>query len=99
MNKVTVKVPATSANLGSAFDCAGIAFELYNVLSFEKQENGVSFDGFDPIYANENNLAYISYQKTCETIGVPASVKLRWNPWIFPFPEDLAHPPRSSSQA
>ena len=76
MNKVTVKVPATSANLGSAFDCAGIAFELYNVLSFEKQENAVSFDGFDPIYANENNLAYIGYQKTCETIGVPASVKI-----------------------
>ena len=37
MKKVTVKVPATSANLGSAFDCAGIAFELYNVFTFEKK--------------------------------------------------------------
>ena len=36
MQAVTVRVPATSANLGSAFDTAGIAFDLYNVFSFEK---------------------------------------------------------------
>lgn len=76
MNKVTVRVPATSANLGAAFDCAGIAFQLYNVFTFEKQENGVSFAGFEEMFANENNLAYIGYQKTCEVIGVPANVKI-----------------------
>ena len=76
MNKVTVKVPATSANLGSAFDCAGIAFELYNIFTFEKQESGVSFAGFDDMFANEDNLAYVGYKKTCEQIGVSPSVKI-----------------------
>ena len=47
MQAVTVRVPATSANLGSAFDTAGIAFDLYNIFSFEKAE-ALSFEGFDP---------------------------------------------------
>ena len=76
MKKVTVKVPATSANLGSAFDCAGIAFELYNVFTFEKEENGISFAGFDEMFANEDNLAYVGYKKTCEAIGVSPAVKI-----------------------
>jgi len=40
MDKIRIKVPATSANLGSGFDCVGIAFQLYNVFSFEKIEKG-----------------------------------------------------------
>ena len=30
MNKVTVRVPATSANLGPGFDCLGVALDLYS---------------------------------------------------------------------
>lgn len=33
-NKVSVKVPATSANLGSGFDTAGIALEYFDYLTF-----------------------------------------------------------------
>lgn len=32
--KVTVHVPATSANLGPGFDCLGIALDLWNVIEF-----------------------------------------------------------------
>ena len=76
MKKVTVRVPATSANLGSAFDCAGIAFQLYNTFTFEKREEGIAFEGFPTIFANEDNLAYVGYQKTCEAIGVSSAVKI-----------------------
>lgn len=30
MNKITIRVPATSANLGPGYDCLGVALQLYN---------------------------------------------------------------------
>ena len=76
-DKVVVKVPATSANLGSGFDCTGIAFKKYNKISFEKIENGVKFENFESAFANENNLAYVGYKKVCEKIGVAPAVKIK----------------------
>lgn len=32
MNEVTVRVPATTANLGPGFDCLGVALKVYNVV-------------------------------------------------------------------
>jgi threonine synthase len=76
-NKVKVRVPATSANLGSGFDCTGIAFKRYDVLEFEKIESGMQFEGFKPEFSNPDNLAALAYKKTCEKIGVSATVKVR----------------------
>ncbi len=75
-NKVRVRVPATSANLGSGFDCTGIAFKRYDVLDFEKLDSGLEFDGFKPEFANENNLAFIAYKRVCDKIGAPSNVKI-----------------------
>lgn len=36
MDKVTVRVPATSANLGPGFDCLGLALDLYNNITVER---------------------------------------------------------------
>ncbi|MDR1190624.1 MAG: homoserine kinase [Verrucomicrobiales bacterium] len=33
MNAVSVRVPATTANLGPGFDCLGVALQLYNVVT------------------------------------------------------------------
>ena len=74
--KVRVRVPATSANLGSGFDCTGIAFKKYDVFEFEKLEDGIDFVGFKKEYSNENNLAYVGYKKTCERIGALPNVKI-----------------------
>jgi homoserine kinase len=38
--EVTVKAPASSANLGPCFDCAGIAFPLYNYVKVKKTDDG-----------------------------------------------------------
>ena len=75
-NKVKVRVPATSANLGSGFDCTGIAFKRYDVLEFEKIDGGIEFEGFKKDFSNETNLAYIAYAKVCEKIGVLPAVKI-----------------------
>ena len=76
MNKIKVRVPATSANLGSGFDCCGIALELYNIFEYEKIEKGVEIFGCDKEFANENNLAYVSYKKVCDKIGEDSSVRI-----------------------
>ena len=36
---ITIKTPATSANLGSGFDCLGIALKLYNSFQVEKYDH------------------------------------------------------------
>lgn len=35
MHRLTVRVPATTANLGSGFDCVGMAFDWYDELTLE----------------------------------------------------------------
>lgn len=76
MDKIKVRVPATSANIGSGFDCAGIAFKLYDFFGFERLERGIEFEGFDEKYANETNLTYRAYKAVCDKIGVDSSVKI-----------------------
>ena len=34
--KVSVKVPASSANIGPGFDCLGIALPIYNTITIEE---------------------------------------------------------------
>ena len=62
MRKIRVRVPATSANVGSGFDCAGIAFQLYNEFEFEKLDSGFVIEGCEEKFANEENLANVAYK-------------------------------------
>ena len=44
--RVTVRVPATSANLGPGFDCFGLALDLWNEVTIETDaEPGVQWEG------------------------------------------------------
>lgn len=67
----TVKVPATTANLGPGFDCVGCAFTLYNTLTFTLTEQKLSFSGCEEKYATEDNLAYAGFKAVYEYAGVP----------------------------
>ena len=62
MVKCTVRVPATTANLGPGFDSVGCAFTLYNTLTFSLCGEGLTFSGCDEKYANEDNLAYVAFK-------------------------------------
>lgn len=65
---ITIKTPATSANLGSGFDCLGIALKLYNIFQVERYDHNF-LENIDEEYNNDNNLFLRAYRLGCETIG------------------------------
>lgn len=66
---VTVKVPASTANLGPGFDCLGLALNLFNIFEFEELDHGFQIEGCPEEYQNENNLVYTSLLKCFKKIG------------------------------
>ena len=61
MKKVTIRVPATTANLGPGFDAFGCALSLYTDVTFEEMESGLEITGCDEAFTGPDNLAYVSY--------------------------------------
>ena len=68
---VTVRVPATTANLGPGFDTFGCALALYNTLTFEETASNLCFAGCEPAYCNEDNLAVAAYRAVMNKLGIP----------------------------
>ncbi len=75
MNKVTVSVPATTANLGVGFDCLGAALTMANRFQFAvvdpatKLTITVSGEEASKVGIGENNLIYRSLLKLYQRIG------------------------------
>ena len=61
MKSVTIRVPATTANLGPGFDAFGCALQLYTDVTFEETEAGLEITGCDEEFTGPDNLAYVSY--------------------------------------
>ena len=61
MKRVTIRVPATTANLGPGFDAFGCALSLYTDVTFEETEYGLEITGCDEAFTGPDNLAYVSY--------------------------------------
>ena len=61
MRKVTVRVPATTANLGPGFDAFGCALKLYTDVTFEETDCGLQITGCPEEFTGPDNLAYVSY--------------------------------------
>ena len=61
MKKVTIRVPATSANLGPGFDAFGCALKLYTDVTFEETDEGLEITGCAEEFTGPDNLAYESY--------------------------------------
>ena len=47
MKRVTIRVPATTANLGPGFDAFGCALSLYTDVTFEETDCGLEITGCD----------------------------------------------------
>ena len=66
MNKITVSVPATTANLGVGFDCLGAALTMVNEFQFTVVEGGAKLkimiegEEANKVDGDENNLIYRS---------------------------------------
>ena len=69
---VSVRVPATSANLGSGFDCLGLALDLYARFDFELLPRGLEITGCREEESREDNLVYRAYVHTLTSFGLDA---------------------------
>lgn len=69
---VEVRVPASTANMGTGFDSFGAALGLYNNISVKEIEKGLVIKnfGFDEYVASgENNLIYRAIMKVFDYVG------------------------------
>lgn len=65
--KISVKVPATTANLGPGFDCFGMALTLYNKITLEElvyPDKGLEINMISGEQENENTLFTIPTDRT-----------------------------------
>ena len=69
MNKVTIRVPATTANLGPGFDAFGCALNLYTDVTFEETDFGLEITGCPEEFTGPDNLVYVSYCAALNTMS------------------------------
>ena len=79
---ISVRAPATTANLGPGFDCLGLALDIWNETSFEigHSDLSISGEGENELVLDLNNLLYRGFAKPFEIIrrDVPAvSIKAK----------------------
>lgn len=89
--KVSVKVPATTANLGSGFDCLGMALPIYNTITIEEtvlpgtgieinviaESSAVDELSLEHIPLDENSLVYKAVELLYNSIGqTPSELKI-----------------------
>lgn len=78
---VRLRVPATSANLGPAFDCAGLALARYDVLQFAVVPSGLEVEvtgiGAGDLPTDESHLVVRAFRAACDELGwQPAGLRL-----------------------
>ena len=80
--RLAVRVPATTANLGSGFDCVGMAFDWYDELTVEVLENPgvvveVTGEGAGQVPRDERHLVVSSILRGLGAFGVePPGMRL-----------------------
>jgi homoserine kinase len=83
MSTVTVRVPATTANIGAGFDCLGAALSLYNEFQFSPSGNLVitaTGAEADRVSTDANNLVYQSFVKLYQHLDrTPPEIHLHIN--------------------
>lgn len=69
---ITIKVPATSANLGPGFDALGLALDLWNESTFELAEDfsvSIEGEGTGKLAQGRNNMIIRTAQRFAEHTG------------------------------
>ena len=89
--KVSVKVPATTANIGPGFDCMGMALPIYNTITIEETvlpgtgieinvlatEDSVDDFSIEHIPMDENSIIYKAVELLYNSIGqTPSELKI-----------------------
>ena len=73
LRKVSVRAPATSANMGPGFDCLGLALDIWNVITVEVGTEGfhISGQGEDELPRDRSNMVWQSIARVFEETGRP----------------------------
>lgn len=71
MAKWTIRVPATTANIGPGFDTLGCALNVYNDITFDDEASELVITGCPAIYQNVENLTYQAYCLVYEACQLP----------------------------
>jgi len=73
LNSVTVRAPATTANLGPGFDSIGMALDLWNELTLTRGDFSISAtgEGADLVPLDARNLAVTGVEAIFNYIGEP----------------------------
>ena len=71
---VTVRAPATSANMGPGFDCLGIALDIWNTVRVDLGEVGFEIRGLGrgELPSGPDNLVAQAFRMACEEAGARA---------------------------
>ena len=76
MQEVTVRVPASTTNLGPGFDALGLALALHNRMTFRVTDGPtrvqVEGEGQDRLEAGPENLVYQAVERLCRAVDRPA---------------------------
>lgn len=79
--KIHVRVPASTANLGPAFDCLALALDLWNEveleLSGETLQIDVDGEGAERLPRGARNLVYRAVRRVYEEVSEPPPSQLR----------------------
>lgn len=72
-NKICVKTPATTANMGPGFDCLGMALDIWNTLVITNGEGSISVagKGSDELPWDSNNLVCRSFNQFFVEVDLP----------------------------
>jgi homoserine kinase len=76
-----IRVPATSANLGPAFDCAGLALTLHDVVEFSVTGAGLAVEvtgvGAADLPTDESHLVVRAFRAACAELGwLPSGLRV-----------------------
>ncbi len=84
--RLTIRVPATSANLGPGFDSIGIALELFNAVSIEASDEfgmRLAGEGEDVLSQGQDNLIYQGVMAVYEKLNRTAPpLRLSCENWV-----------------
>lgn len=73
MSSVKIRVPATTGNMGSGFDCVGMALGLYNTIEIIEESSGiaveVSGEGTDLVPLDESNSCVVAARRVLDEVG------------------------------
>ena len=72
LERATIRVPATSANLGPGFDCLGMAVDLWNETSVSRGEFSIDIcgEGSESLPIDETNLVITSARHAFRVLGI-----------------------------